>query len=54
MFSKGDLDLGRTGHFQHHIKTGDTVTIKHASRRIAPAWHEEMQRTMKELEARRS
>nr|XP_027213555.1 uncharacterized protein LOC113806594 [Penaeus vannamei] len=37
VFSKGDLDLGRTGLVQHHIRTGDALPIKHAPRRIAPA-----------------
>ncbi|ROT64726.1 hypothetical protein C7M84_017331 [Penaeus vannamei] len=50
-FSKGDLDLGRTGLVQHHIRTGDALPIKHAPRRIAPARREEMQRSVMEMEA---
>ena len=30
VFSRGDLDLGRTGLVKHHIKTGDASPIKHA------------------------
>ena len=51
VFSRGDLDLGRTGLVKHHIKTGEAPPIKHAPRRIAPARREEMQRAVKELEA---
>ncbi|ROT62945.1 hypothetical protein C7M84_019191 [Penaeus vannamei] len=51
VFSKGDLDLGRTGLVQHHIRTGDALPIKHAPRRIAPARREEMQRSVMEMEA---
>ncbi|ROT65393.1 hypothetical protein C7M84_016626 [Penaeus vannamei] len=51
VFSKGDLDLGRTGLVQHHIRTGDILPIKHAPRRIAPARREEMQRSVMEMEA---
>jgi len=51
VFSKGDLDLGRTGLVKHYIKTGGASPIKHAPRRIAPARREEMQRAVEELEA---
>ena len=51
VFSRGDLDLGRTGLVKHTIDTGNSTPIKHAPRRIAPARREEMQRTVNELAA---
>ena len=50
VFSRGDLDLGRTGLVKHHIKTGNASPIKHTPRRIALARREEMQQAVKDLE----
>lgn len=49
VFSKGDLDLGRTGLGKHKINIGNNPPIKHAPRRIAPAKREEMLQAVKEL-----
>lgn len=49
VFSRGDLDLGRTSLVKHSINTGTSAPIKCPPRRIAPARREEMQRTVNDL-----
>lgn len=51
VFSRGELDLGRTGLVKHSINTGGSAPIKCPPRRIAPARREEMQRTVDDLAA---
>ena len=51
VFSRDDMDLGRTGLVKHSINTGSSAPIKCPPRRIAPARREEMQRTVNELAA---
>lgn len=51
VFSRGDLDLGRTSLVKHSINTGTSAPIKCPPRRIAPARREEMQRTVNDLAA---
>ena len=49
VFSKNDLDLGRTDLVEHHINTGDAVPIKHAPRRISPTKRAEINREVRKL-----
>ena len=51
VFSRGDLDLGRTALVKHSINTGTSAPIKGPPRRVAPARREEMQRTVDDLAA---
>ena len=51
VFSRGDLDLGRTALVKHSINTGTSAPIKCPPRRVAPARREEMQRAVDDLAA---
>ncbi|XP_063872042.1 uncharacterized protein LOC135106714 [Scylla paramamosain] len=49
VFSRGDMDLDRTGLVKHIINTGSSAPIKSPPHRITPARREEMQHTINEL-----
>ncbi|XP_050689056.1 uncharacterized protein LOC126981672 isoform X2 [Eriocheir sinensis] len=51
VFSRGDLDLGRTGLVKHGINTGNSVPTRSPPRRVVPARREELQRAVNELAA---
>ena len=42
VFSKDDMDMGRTNLVKHHIKLTDPVPFKEAYRRIPPQMHDEV------------
>ncbi len=52
VFSSGDLDLGHTNLVKHHINTGNHPPIKQPPRRVAPVWHQEMEKAVDELSSR--
>lgn len=49
VFSKDDLDLGKTDLVKHHIDTGDAVPIKHAPQRIPPLKRAEITAEVRKL-----
>lgn len=49
VFSKDDLDLGKTDLVKHHIDTGDAVPIKHAPRGIPPLKRAEITAEVRKL-----
>ncbi|XP_050714254.1 uncharacterized protein LOC126997298 isoform X2 [Eriocheir sinensis] len=51
VFSRGDLDLGRTGLVKHGINTGNGAPTRSPPRRVVPARREELQRAVNELAA---
>lgn len=51
VFSRGDMDLGRTSLVKHSIFTGDRPPIKQPPRRVSVAKREEMQRAVQEMAA---
>ena len=42
VFSKDDMDMGRTSLVKHHIKLTDPVPFKEAYRRIPPQMYDEV------------
>ncbi|KAK4295125.1 hypothetical protein Pmani_032308 [Petrolisthes manimaculis] len=51
VFSRGDMDLGRTALVKHSVNTGNSSPVKQAPRRVAPAKREEMQQAVESMAA---
>ena len=49
VFSKTDMDMGRTNLVKHHIKLTDPVPFKEAYRRIPPQMYDEVKTHIKEM-----
>ena len=49
VFSKTDMDMGRTNLIKHHIKLTDPVPFKEAYRRIPPQMNDEVKAHIQEL-----
>ena len=49
VFSKDDMDMGRTNLVKHHIKLTDPVPFKEAYRRIPPQMYDEVQTHLQEM-----
>ena len=49
VFSKDDMDMGRTNLVQHHIKLTDPVPFKEAYRRIPPQMYDEVKTHLQEM-----
>ena len=49
VFSKTDMDMGRTNLVKHHIKLTDPVPFKEAYRRIPPQMYDEVKTHMQEM-----
>ena len=49
VFSKDDMDMGRTNLVKHHIKLTDPVPFKEAYRRIPPQMYDEVKAHIQEM-----
>ena len=49
VFSKDDMDMGRTNLVKHHIKLTDPVPLKEAYRRIPPQMYDEVKTHLQEM-----
>ena len=49
VFSKTDMDMGRTNLVKHHIKLTDPVPFKEAYRRIPPQMYDEVKAHIQEM-----
>ena len=49
VFSKDDMDMGRTNLVKHHIKLTDPVPFKEAYRRIPPQMYDEVKTQLQEM-----
>ena len=49
VFSKTDMDIGRTNLVEHHIKLTDSVPFKEAYRRIPPQMYDEVKAHIQEM-----
>ena len=49
VFSKTDMDMGRTNLVKHHIKLTDPVPFKEAYRRIPPQMYDEVKAHIQEI-----
>ena len=49
VFSKTDMDMGRTNLVKHHIKLTDPVSFKEAYRRIPPQMYDEVKAHIQEM-----
>ena len=49
VFSKSDMDMGRTNLVKHHIKLTDPVPFKEAYRRIPPQMYDEVKAHIQEM-----
>ena len=49
VFSKDDMDMGRTNLVKHHIKLTDPVPFKEAYRRIPPQMYDEVKTHLQEI-----
>ena len=49
VFSKDDMDMGRTNLVKHHIKLTDTVPFKEAYRRMPPQMYDEVKTHLQEM-----
>ena len=49
VFSKDDMDMGRTNLVKHHIKLTDSVPFKEAYRRIPPQMYDEVKTHLQEM-----
>ena len=49
VFSKTDMDMGRTNLVKHHIKSTDPVPFKEAYRRIPPQMYDEVKAHIQEM-----
>ena len=49
VFSKNDMDMGRTNLVKHHIKLTDPVPFKEAYRRIPPQMYDEVKTHLQEM-----
>ena len=49
IFSKSDLDMGRTNLVKHHIKLTDPIPFKEAYRRIPPQMYDEVKAHIQEM-----
>ena len=49
VFSKDDMDMGRTNLVKHHIKLTDPVPFKEAYRRIPPQMYDEVKTRLQEM-----
>ena len=49
IFSKNDMDMGRTNLVKHHIKLTDTIPFKESYRRIPPQMYNEVKAHIQEM-----
>ena len=49
VFSKDDMDMGRTNLVKHHTKLTDPVPFKEAYRRIPPQMYDEVKAHIQEM-----
>ena len=49
VFSRNDMDMGRTNLVKHHIKLTDPVPFKESYRRIPPQMYDEVKAHIQEM-----